>query len=67
VLVEGQLDGDIHRDGLVVAVGGAMINFSLILQAAEYLARLEQWQNKVEKSGGHWRVINDLDGLEGLL
>jgi hypothetical protein len=33
----------------------------------EYLARLEQWQTKVEESGGHWRVINDLDGLEGLL
>lgn len=33
----------------------------------EYLARLEQWQTKVEKSGGSWRVINDLDGLEGLL
>lgn len=33
----------------------------------EYLARLEQWQTRVEKSGGHWRVINDLDGLEGLL
>jgi len=33
----------------------------------EYLTRLEQWQTKVEKSGGKWRVINDLDGLEGLL
>jgi len=33
----------------------------------EYLARLEQWQTKVEKSGGHWQVINDLEGLEGLL
>jgi len=33
----------------------------------EYLARLEQWQTKVEKSGGSWQVINDLDGLEGLL
>ena len=33
----------------------------------EYLARLEQWQTRVEKSGGEWRVINDLDGLEGLL
>jgi hypothetical protein len=33
----------------------------------EYLTRLEQWQTKVEKSGGSWRVINDLDGLEGLL
>ena len=33
----------------------------------EYLARLEEWRTKVEKSGGHWQVINDLDGLEGLL
>ena len=33
----------------------------------EYLARLESWQQRVEKSGGEWRVINDLDGLEGLL
>ena len=33
----------------------------------EYLTRLEEWQTKVEKSGGNWRVINDLDGLEGLL
>lgn len=33
----------------------------------EYLTRLEQWQTKVEKSGGSWQVINDLDGLEGLL
>jgi len=33
----------------------------------EYLGRLEEWQNKVEKTGGEWRVINDLDGLDGLL
>ena len=33
----------------------------------EYLGRLEEWQRKVETSGGQWRVINDLDGLEGLL
>ena len=33
----------------------------------EYLSRLDEWQAKVEKSGGSWRVINDLDGLEGLL
>lgn len=33
----------------------------------EYLTRLEEWQTRVEKSGGQWRVINDLDGLEGLL
>lgn len=33
----------------------------------EYLGRLATWQEKVEKSGGNWKVINDLDGLEGLL
>ncbi len=33
----------------------------------EYLTRLDEWQTKVEKSGGSWKVINDLDGLEGLL
>lgn len=33
----------------------------------EYLGRLEEWQGRVEKTGGAWRVINDLDGLEGLL
>ena len=33
----------------------------------EYLGRLDDWQSKVEKTGGKWRVINDLDGLSGLL
>ena len=33
----------------------------------EYLGRLAEWQGRVEKTGGTWRVINDLDGLEGLL
>lgn len=33
----------------------------------EYLQRLDEWRDKVESSGGSWRVINDLDGLEGLL
>ena len=33
----------------------------------DYLGRLAAWQDRVEKSGGNWRVINDLDTLEGLL
>jgi hypothetical protein len=33
----------------------------------EYLTRLEAWRAKVEQGGGRWRVINDLDRLEGLL
>jgi hypothetical protein len=33
----------------------------------EYLDRLEHWRKIVEKGGGTWRVVNDLDRLEGLL
>jgi hypothetical protein len=33
----------------------------------EYLDRLENWRRRVEAEGGTWRVINDLDRLEGLL
>jgi len=33
----------------------------------EYMARLEQWKAQVEKGGGKWRVVNDLDRLDGLL
>ena len=32
-----------------------------------YLSRLDEWRVRVEKGGGHWRVINDLDHLDGLL
>jgi len=30
----------------------------------EYLDRLAQWQQKVESSGGNWKVINDLERLD---
>ena len=33
----------------------------------EYLDRLEAWRRRVEAEGGTWRVINDLDRLEGIL
>ena len=33
----------------------------------EYLSRLDAWRARVEKGGGRWRVINDLDRLDGLL
>lgn len=31
-----------------------------------YLARLEQWQTKVEAGGGHWQVTNDMNQLEDI-
>jgi hypothetical protein len=33
----------------------------------EYMSRLDCWRSKVEKGGGRWRVINDIDRLDGLL
>jgi hypothetical protein len=33
----------------------------------EYLSRVESWRDKVEKAGGSWRMVNDLERLDGLL
>ncbi|NOZ38118.1 MAG: VWA domain-containing protein [Gammaproteobacteria bacterium] len=33
----------------------------------EYLDRLASWREKVESGGGSWKVINDLERLEGIL
>ena len=33
----------------------------------KYLTRVENWQEKTEKAGGTWRVINDLERLDNLL
>ena len=33
----------------------------------EYLERVDGWRDRVEGEGGTWRVINDLDHLQGLL
>ena len=67
-LQEGYIrDIDFEMDGFdVIALNVTKLRSDNI-DPREYLSRLEQWQTKVEKSGGQWRVINDLDGLEGLL
>jgi hypothetical protein len=33
----------------------------------EYLSRVDSWRERVEKAGGRWRMINDLERLDGLL
>lgn len=33
----------------------------------EYYKRVDQWKERVEAGGGHWRVINDLERLESIL
>jgi hypothetical protein len=37
------------------------------LDPREYLARVESWRQRVENAGGRFRMINDLERLEGLL
>jgi hypothetical protein len=77
VLIFSDLKEDLE-DGYVRDLDFNLSGFSVIalnvtklrtdnVDPREYLARLGQWQNKVESSGGQWRVINDLDSLEGLL
>ena len=33
----------------------------------EYMDRMELWQQRINAGGGNWRVINDLERLEGIL
>jgi len=77
VLIFSDLKEDL-QDGYIRDIDFDLDGFNIIalnvtklrsdnVDPREYLTRLEQWQTKVEKSGGSWQVINDLDGLEGLL
>lgn len=59
-------DIDIELDGFEVIALNVTKLRSDNIDPREYMARLEEWRGRVEKTGGHWRVINDLDGLEGL-
>ena len=60
-------DIEIDLDGFEVIALNVTKLRSDNIDPREYLGRLEEWQTRVEKTGGQWRVINDLDGLEGLL
>ena len=77
VLIFSDLKEDL-QDGYIRDIEFDLDGFNIIalnvtklrsdnIDPREYLTRLEQWQTRVEKSGGTWQVINDLDGLEGLL
>lgn len=60
-------DFDIEFEGFEVIALNVTKLRSDNIDPREYLGRLEEWRVRVEKTGGRWRVINDLDGLEGLL
>ncbi|HNP62322.1 MAG TPA: VWA domain-containing protein [Woeseiaceae bacterium] len=60
-------DIDVELEGFEVIALNVTKLRSDNIDPREYLGRLETWQGRVEKTGGHWRVVNDLDGLGGLL
>jgi hypothetical protein len=67
-LEDGYLrDIDVPLEGFEVIALNVTKLRSDNIDPREYLGRLSEWQGRVEKTGGQWRVINDLDGLEGLL
>lgn len=66
-LQEGYIrDIDIELEGFEVIALNVTKLRSDNIDPREYLSRLEEWRTRVEKTGGQWRVINDLDGLDGL-
>lgn len=67
-LQEGYVrDIDIEFDGFEVIALNVTKLRSDNIDPREYMSRLEEWRGRVEKTGGKWRVINDLDGLNELL
>lgn len=76
ILIFSDLKEDL-QEGYVRDIALELDGFSVIalnvtklrsdnINPREYLERVSDWQSLVEKAGGKWRVINDLDGLEGL-
>ena len=77
VLIFSDLKEDLE-DGYVRDVPFELAGFDVIalnvtklrsdnVDPNEYLGRLGEWRRRVEAAGGNFRVINDLDGLEGML
>ena len=77
ILIFSDLKEDL-KEGYVRDISFDLDGFSVIalnvtklrsdnVDPREYIGRLEEWRTKIEKFGGKWQVINDLDGLEGLL
>ncbi|HEY8519832.1 MAG TPA: vWA domain-containing protein [Gammaproteobacteria bacterium] len=77
VLIFSDLEEDLE-EGYVRDISVPLHGFEIValnvtklrtdnMEPRRYLERLEEWRRRVESEGGTWRVINDLDRLEGLL
>jgi hypothetical protein len=56
----------LHLDGYEVIALNVTKLRSDNVDPREYMERIKQWKAKVEQGGGTWRVINDLEQLEGI-
>ena len=56
----------LHLDGYEVIALNVTKLRSDNVDPREYMERIKQWKAKVERGGGTWRVINDLEQLEGI-
>ncbi len=67
-LVKGYVrDFTIQMDGIdVVALNVTKLRSDNV-DPRKYLERLDEWKGRVEKGGGSFRVINDLERLDALL
>jgi hypothetical protein len=58
---------DIQFDGFdVVALNVTKLGKDNV-DPRKYMGRVDHWQRRVEKGGGQWRVLNDLDQLDKLV
>jgi hypothetical protein len=60
-------DFPIRMDGVTVIALNVTKLRSDNVDPREYMNRLDAWQKRVEKGGGKWRVINDLERIEKIL
>ena len=71
--LEQDLDKGYMRDIVVPFEGFDVVALNVVklrqdnYDPRKYLERLDEWKGRVEKAGGHWRVVNDLDRLDGML
>jgi len=77
ILIFSDLEEDLE-EGYVREISVPLAGFEVValnvtklrsdnVDPRKYLGRLEAWRARIEDDGGTWRVINDLDRLEGLL
>ena len=71
--LEQDLDKGYMRDIVVPFEGFDVVALNVVklrqdnYDPRKYLERLDQWKVRVETAGGRWRVVNDLDRLDGML